>query len=174
MEYPNATLDQVSTPAGGSIPAGIPTGFLYTDKNDNKKRIRCEKTESPCASMVWDRYRSVRSVLVHTKLMIDKRRRAQNRASQAAFRKRQQQRMKDLERNLSELEQKHHVLSRSYESLQLECSIVKQELETFHGTNNDRKSTSPGRTLYGGIERPQMKTLNLFLLDSEELNYGAP
>jgi hypothetical protein len=106
--------------------------------------------------------------------MIDKRRRAQNRASQAAFRKRKQQRMKDLERNLSELEQKHHVLSRSYESLQLECSIAKQELESFHGIYNDCKSTTPGRTLYGEIGKPQMQTSNLFLLDSEELNYGAP
>lgn len=74
--------------------------------------------------------------------MIIKRRRAQNRASQAAFRARQLQRTKNLEEYLAELEQKHQDLNQSYESLQLEHSTVKQELEALQTSNINHKSIS--------------------------------
>ena len=62
------------------------------------------------------------------------RRRAQNRASQRAFRDRKEKHMRELETKLNEL-------SRSYETLQVEYSSVKQELdklrkETMEGSNS--------------------------------------
>jgi metal-responsive CopG/Arc/MetJ family transcriptional regulator len=78
--------------------------------------------------------------------MINKRRRAQNRASQATFRVRQQQKTKDLEEKLAQLEQKHRDLSQSYESLQLEHSIAKQGLETL------QRSMSFATTAYHWVE----------------------
>lgn len=57
--------------------------------------------------------------------MINKRRRAQNRASQAVFRERQQQKVKGLTQKLTQREQNLIDLSQSYESLCLQYSIAK-------------------------------------------------
>jgi predicted nuclease with TOPRIM domain len=106
--------------------------------------------------------------------MISKRRRAQNRASQAAFRGRQQQKTKELNEKLTQLEQKHQDLSQSYESLHLEYSIVKQELETLQRTNSNHESMSLWRTTYHWAGESQMETSDLFLIDSGEVYYDQP
>jgi AP-1-like factor len=71
-----------------------------------------------------------------------KRRRAQNRASQRAFRDRKEKQMKDLEEQLAKLQGQHDDLTRSYESLQLEYSSVKQELDELRKDKNRYQSTS--------------------------------
>ncbi|KAI1494990.1 hypothetical protein F5X96DRAFT_665192 [Biscogniauxia mediterranea] len=53
------------------------------------------------------------------------RRRAQNRASQRAYRERKDQRIKDLEDLLSQTQQKNDVLSQAYETLQAEYVKLK-------------------------------------------------
>ncbi|ORY59457.1 uncharacterized protein BCR38DRAFT_311829, partial [Pseudomassariella vexata] len=55
------------------------------------------------------------------------RRRAQNRASQRAYRERKDQRIKDLEMLLSEAQQKNDVLSQAYTQLQAEYLKLKSE-----------------------------------------------
>jgi AP-1-like transcription factor len=100
--------------------------------------------------------------------MINKRRRSQNRASQAAYRARQQQRMKDLEDKLTQLEQKHQDLSQSYESLQLEHSIAKQELETLQRSTSNHESTLLATTAYHWVEGCQIETSDPYVVGSGE------
>jgi AP-1-like factor len=69
--------------------------------------------------------------LLITKLMLNKRRRAQNRASQQAFRDRTKKRIRALEEKLAGLQGQHDALTNSYKSLQLDYSTTKQELEDF-------------------------------------------
>ncbi|KAH8821927.1 hypothetical protein F5884DRAFT_769463 [Xylogone sp. PMI_703] len=57
------------------------------------------------------------------------RRRAQNRASQRAFRDRKEKRLRELESRLKDLEARHSELTASYDSLQVEYANVKEELE---------------------------------------------
>lgn len=58
------------------------------------------------------------------------RRRAQNRASQRAYRERKDQRIKDLEILLNEAQKKNDVLGQAYASLQAEYIRLKREQET--------------------------------------------
>ncbi|KAI2473257.1 hypothetical protein F4781DRAFT_427670 [Annulohypoxylon bovei var. microspora] len=58
------------------------------------------------------------------------RRRAQNRASQRAYRERKDQRIKDLEILLGEAQKKNDVLGQAYSSLQAEYMRLKREQET--------------------------------------------
>ncbi|KAI1389786.1 uncharacterized protein F4822DRAFT_428128 [Hypoxylon trugodes] len=58
------------------------------------------------------------------------RRRAQNRASQRAYRERKDQRIKDLEILLGEAQKKNDVLSQAYSNLQAEYIRLKREQET--------------------------------------------
>ncbi|KAI1380870.1 hypothetical protein F4677DRAFT_441200 [Hypoxylon crocopeplum] len=58
------------------------------------------------------------------------RRRAQNRASQRAYRERKDQRIKDLEILLSEAQKKNDVLNQAYSNLQAEYIRLKSEQET--------------------------------------------
>jgi AP-1-like factor len=69
-----------------------------------------------------------------TRLIIHQRRRAQNRASQRAFRDRKEKRMKEINEKLAELQGEHSDLTRSYETLQAEYAMVKQELEALRRT----------------------------------------
>lgn len=57
------------------------------------------------------------------------RRRAQNRASQRAYRERKDQRIKDLEVLLGEAQKKNDVLSEAYTNLQSEYIRLKREQE---------------------------------------------
>jgi hypothetical protein len=74
-----------------------------------------------------------------------KRRRAQNRAAQQAFRERKKVQMRELEERLAEIQKQYDVLADSYKSLQLEHTIVTQHLETFRrGHKNERVSHTTG------------------------------
>jgi AP-1-like factor len=63
--------------------------------------------------------------------MKHQRRRAQNRASQRAFRHRKDKRMKEIGEQLADLQERHNELTQSYDTLQLEYSAIKEEMETF-------------------------------------------
>ncbi|KAH8671026.1 hypothetical protein BX600DRAFT_434157 [Xylariales sp. PMI_506] len=60
------------------------------------------------------------------------RRRAQNRASQRAYRERKDQRIKDLEILLGEAQQKNDVLNQAYAALQAEYVKLKSEQDSIH------------------------------------------
>lgn len=61
------------------------------------------------------------------------RRRAQNRASQRAYRERKDQRIKDLEQMLNEAKQRNEVLGHAYKTLQEEYILLKsQQYKTSH------------------------------------------
>ncbi|KIN09119.1 hypothetical protein OIDMADRAFT_111681 [Oidiodendron maius Zn] len=62
---------------------------------------------------------------------VHSRRRAQNRASQRAFRERKEKLRKEMEDKLIDLQGRHSELARSYMTLEFEYSVVKQELETI-------------------------------------------
>ncbi|KFY55697.1 hypothetical protein V496_06919 [Pseudogymnoascus sp. VKM F-4515 (FW-2607)] len=75
---------------------------------------------------------------------IHSRRRAQNRASQRAFRNRKEKHVKEVEARLQELEGKYRDLSESYESLQTEYVVAKQELEKLTAEERSQsQSKSP-------------------------------
>jgi hypothetical protein len=62
---------------------------------------------------------------------LGKRRRAQNRASQRAFRDRKEKYVKEVEERLKELENKYNNLSEAHENLRREYVTLKRELDTM-------------------------------------------
>ena len=64
------------------------------------------------------------------------RRRAQNRASQRAFRSRKEKRMKEIEEGWIDLQGRHSELTKKYEKLQQDHSDLKHELETLLSKND--------------------------------------
>ncbi|CZS98493.1 related to AP-1-like transcription factor [Rhynchosporium agropyri] len=112
MQYPMS--GDGMTPMG-LIPVELDIEGLY---EDHDRRRRKNGTEKSISSHVHSR------------------RRAQNRASQRAFRDRKEKHMRELEQRLGELEGRHSDLSRSYESLQLEYASVQQELDKIRKQNS--------------------------------------
>ncbi|KAL5324788.1 hypothetical protein ACEPPN_005906 [Leptodophora sp. 'Broadleaf-Isolate-01'] len=105
----------------GLIPVELDIEELYED-HDRKRRKNGNKKTVPS---------DMRS-----------RRRAQNRASQRAFRERKENHMRELEQRLGELEGRYSDLSRSYESLQLEYNSAKQELDKLRKENSKVKGST--------------------------------
>jgi len=123
MAYPSFPMQYPGPAPMGLIPVELDIEGLY---EDHDRRRRKNGNEKIVASHVHSR------------------RRAQNRASQRAFRDRKEKHMRELEQRLSELEGRHSDLSRSYESLQVEYSSVKQELDKLRKDSSRRESTSSG------------------------------
>ena len=72
------------------------------------------------------------------------RRRAQNRASQRAFRERKEKHVQHLEHELEELETKHRDLSRSYSDLDRTHAQLKQEVKQLRSELESVKSSREG------------------------------
>ncbi|RFU29143.1 hypothetical protein B7463_g7193, partial [Scytalidium lignicola] len=98
----------------GMIPVELDIKGLYEDHDRRRKRNGNEKTVSSH---------------VHS------RRRAQNRASQRAFRDRKEKHMRELEARLNDLEGRHSELAASYDSLQVEYAHAKEELDRLRKEN---------------------------------------
>jgi len=122
MAYPSYSMQYPAAPMG-LIPVELDIEGLY---ENHDRRRRKNGSEKVVASHVHSR------------------RRAQNRASQRAFRDRKEKHMRELEQRLAELEGRHSDLSRSYESLQVEYSSVKSELERIRRDGSRVESTSSG------------------------------
>ena len=75
---------------------------------------------------------------------LDQRRRAQNRASQRAFRERKEKHVQHLEHELEELETKHQNLSRSYTDLDSRHGKLKQEVKQLRSELESVKSSREG------------------------------
>ncbi|CAL3972705.1 hypothetical protein PZA11_004245 [Diplocarpon coronariae] len=122
MAYPQFPM-QHTTSGGGMarislIPVELDVEGLCEDHDRRRRQSGTEKTVSS---------------------YLHSRRRAQNRASQRAFRDRKEKHMKELQHRLGELEARHSDLSRSYESLQVEYSRVKQQLDRMLKDNDRRE-----------------------------------
>ncbi|APA16100.1 hypothetical protein sscle_16g108700 [Sclerotinia sclerotiorum 1980 UF-70] len=129
MTYPSFPIQyQPNGVPMGLIPVELDIEGIYEDHDRRRRKNGNEKVVSPH---------------VHS------RRRAQNRASQRAFRDRKEKHMRELEQRLEELEGRHSALSRSYESLQVEYSGVKQELDRLRKVKtNPERSASPSPREY--------------------------
>ena len=118
-------------------------------------------------------------MVITASLSVPQRRRAQNRASQRAFRDRKEKHMRELEQRLAELEGRHTDLSRSYESLQTEYSSVKQELDYLKNDNTRLESSSRNHHSLKEAEdsRPEILDpllfdVSAFCFDQEEIPGG--
>jgi chromosome segregation ATPase len=72
------------------------------------------------------------------------RRRAQNRASQRAFRERKEKHVQHLEHELEELENKHRTLEKSYTDLGSTHAQLKQEVKQLRSELDSVKSSREG------------------------------
>ncbi|KAH6682607.1 putative AP-1-like transcription factor [Halenospora varia] len=143
MTYPGYPMQYTAdgiTPVG-LIPVELEIEGLYEDYDRRRRKNGNEK---------------IVSSHVHS------RRRAQNRASQRAFRDRKEKHMKELEERLSELESRHTNLSQSYESLQLEYSSVKQELDRM---KNNRQEGNSSRNFQSNSTEEHSEILDPLLFD---------
>ena len=75
---------------------------------------------------------------------LGQRRRAQNRASQRAFRERKEKHVQHLEHELEELETKHQNLSQSYTDLDRTHAKLKQEVKQLRSELESVKSSREG------------------------------
>ncbi|EHK98324.1 putative AP-1-like transcription factor [Glarea lozoyensis 74030] len=141
MAYP--THNENVAPVG-LIPVELEIEGLYEDYDRRRRKNGSEK---------------IVSSHVHS------RRRAQNRASQRAFRDRKEKHMRELEQRLGELEGRHTDLSRSYESLQLEYSSVKQELDRLKSDNSRQDGSSKHHQSSRDIEDSRREILDPLLFD---------
>ncbi|CAG8957952.1 hypothetical protein HYFRA_00000294 [Hymenoscyphus fraxineus] len=161
MSYPTFPM-QYSTQDGaaplGLIPVELEIEGLYEDYDRRRRKNGSEK---------------IVSSHVHS------RRRAQNRASQRAFRDRKEKHMRELEQRLAELEGRHTNLSRSYESLQMEYSSVKQELDSLKNESSRGEGSSRNYHSSKGVEDSQREILDpllfdvsAFCFDQEDITHG--
>ncbi|KFX89256.1 hypothetical protein O988_08702 [Pseudogymnoascus sp. VKM F-3808] len=108
---------------------------------------------------------------------IHSRRRAQNRASQRAFRNRKEKHVKEVEARLQELEGKYRDLSESYESLQTEYVVAKQELEKLTAEERSQsQSESPGASHAmpdGGYDGGTGEDLSKILFENEVFSFES-
>ncbi len=158
----------------GLIPVELDIDSLYEDHD--RRRRKNGGSEKAVSSHVH----SVCSIIEkrkHSKINVVQRRRAQNRASQRAFRDRKEKHMRELEQRLGELEGRHTDLSRSYESLQLEYTNVKQELDKLR-KENARLENSSGSSRHcsskewdeskGEILDPLLFDVSAFCFDQDD------
>ncbi len=75
------------------------------------------------------------------------RRRAQNRASQRAFRERKEKHVQHLEAELSELESKHRTLAKSYTDLDSTHALLKREVRQLKSELESVKSSREGSVI---------------------------
>lgn len=76
-------------------------------------------------------------------LTIRQRRREQNRSSQRAYRERKERHQKELEEQISQWQQKHQLLSRSYSQQTEEVGRLKAQIEQLNGEISQLQSGLP-------------------------------
>ncbi|KAL6715644.1 hypothetical protein ACLMJK_006605 [Lecanora helva] len=86
------------------------------------------------------------------------RRRAQNRASQRAFRERKEKHVQHLEHELSELENKHRTLERSYTDLDSTATKLKQEVKQLRRELESSKDSRESSVSDNGRSHPPTST----------------
>jgi AP-1-like factor len=82
--------------------------------------------------------------------------------------------MRNIEEMLTDLQGLHSKLNKSYETLQLQYSTAKQELETLRRGYSKHESVSPTRTSHSGVrewEQSCVKTSDPMCFDISALSY---
>jgi len=82
---------------------------------------------------------------------VHSRRRAQNRASQRAFRDRKEKHVKELEHKLQDLEEKHNNLSESHEQLQQEYDTARKQLARLTQENESLRGPKGSSSITSGL-----------------------
>jgi len=151
MQYP---MHREGIAPAGLIPVELKIEGLYEDYDRRRKKDGNEK---------------IVSGHVHS------RRRAQNRASQRAFRDRKEKHMRELEQQLGELEGRHNDLSQSFDSLQVEYTSVKHQLEGLREENARLQGSSRSyqakeyEESNGEILDPLLFDVSAFCFEQEDL-----
>lgn len=176
MQYPNSNVEQNPMATGDLNLEDLPfERFLRDVDFEVLDKAKGRNGRKNSIDVTTNRFAiSVRLIQTEspTKLIIKKRRRAQNRASQAAFRARQRRKAKDLEEQLTQLEQKHKDLNLAYESLRLEHSTVKQELEKLQRINSDQGNKFDRMTSYSWARESPVENSNQLIVDLADIYYG--
>ncbi|KFY35905.1 hypothetical protein V494_05489 [Pseudogymnoascus sp. VKM F-4513 (FW-928)] len=130
---------------------------LYDDVDLRTKRATTTAAGNPATSQIHSR------------------RRAQNRASQRAFRNRKEKHVKEVEARLQELEGKYRDLSESYESLQTEYVVAKQELEKLTAEERSHSQSQSPTASYvipdSGFDGGTGEDLNKILFENEVFSF---
>lgn len=100
------------------------------------------------------------------------RRRAQNRASQRAFRERKEKHVQHLEAELSDLENKHRTLAKSYTDLDSTHALLKHEVKQLKGELEDARTSREG-SVNGGESGQQATSNNFFDPFASDGFFGA-
>ncbi|KAI0095457.1 hypothetical protein F4814DRAFT_182710 [Daldinia grandis] len=126
-------LDSTNTSSATSSPTESPYNFTFqgmypsSENTDGLGETTQPELQQPPSKPAAKRKRENRYKNAPPSVL--SRRRAQNRASQRAYRERKDQRIKDLEVLLDEAQKKNDVLSLAYSNLQAEYLRLKRERE---------------------------------------------
>jgi len=119
--------------------SNISSVYPSPERDDEEEESQAGKTSKPAAKRKREnRYKNAPPAVLS-------RRRAQNRASQRAYRERKDQRIKDLETMLNDAKQRNDVLSQAYATLHAEYV----QLRT---SQRKDEQLEPPRAAYGGAD----------------------
>lgn len=90
------------------------------------------------------------------------RRRAQNRASQRAFRERKEKHVQHLEEQLEDLETKHRTLAKSYTDLDSTHDKLKREVKQLRGELASLKSSREGSVVNSNFPSREQSLFDSF------------
>ncbi|KAB5577603.1 hypothetical protein GE09DRAFT_525180 [Coniochaeta sp. 2T2.1] len=131
----NSPYDMTYMPDLSNISSVYPS----PERDEEEEESQAGKTSKPAAKRKREnRYKNAPPAVLS-------RRRAQNRASQRAYRERKDQRIKDLETMLTDAKQRNDVLSQAYASLHAEYV----QLRT---SQRKEDQLQPPRSTYGGAD----------------------
>ncbi|KAI1808119.1 hypothetical protein F4811DRAFT_336270 [Daldinia bambusicola] len=161
-------LDSTTTSSTTSSPTESPYNFTFqgmypsSENTDRAGETTQPDSQQPPSKPAAKRKRENRYKNAPPSVL--SRRRAQNRASQRAYRERKDQRIKDLEILLGEAQKKNDVLSLAYSNLQAEYIRLKRERE------RDQEAAArytQSALVYDPAIDPASNDMDLFL-------YGGP
>ena len=117
---------------------------LTAPQHEDRRRRRSTTTqdkESISNMRIVSPDRQDQSSVTNDPNLSPQRRRAQNRASQRAFRERKEKHVQHLEQELETLETKHRTLTKSYTELDSTHAILKQEVQQLRSELQNLKSS---------------------------------
>ncbi|KAI5858179.1 hypothetical protein GGS23DRAFT_335143 [Durotheca rogersii] len=140
--YPDSS-NASTTSSPMDVPYDLSFQAIYPslEHTDGRGEAAQTETQQPNSKPVAKRKRENRYKNAPPSVL--SRRRAQNRASQRAYRERKDQRIKDLEVLLGEAQKKNDVLSQAYSNLQEEYNRLQCEQETASRYQQDGPAYDP-------------------------------
>jgi len=133
----NSTYDIASTGDLGSFPS------VYPSPEHEEESSQPTEQQKPAAKRKREnRYKNAPPSVLS-------RRRAQNRASQRAYRERKDQRIKDLEQMLNDANNRNDVLNQAYRALQAEYVVLKTSQVKDHGYHQHPDLPYPSAHAHG-------------------------